>query len=894
MTAAPQPAASAGATDLRCEGRVDPLGIDESDLRLSWWLNDPRPGALQTGYRVRVASSPERLAEPDFWDSGRVESSSQVAIKYDGAPLIARARAWWDVTVWDANGIEAAPSAPAVFEIGLLERTDWTGSWIGTPVGEGGGTLPAAPLLHRSFELQGRVRTARLYITALGLYEPRINGLRVAEDWFRPGWTDYGSRVQYQVYDVTAALCIGSNVLAVTLGDGWYSGRIGWNDRGACYGDSPSLLAQLEMALEDGSTMTIVTDESWAWCEGPVRRQDLVDGEEYDARREVDHQSLTSHPGHAVTLRAWPSAELVAERCEPVRVIAELPARGAPVPADGGAGRAAWVFDLGQNFTGVVRLSVRGERGVPVRLRYAEMLKADGSLYTTNLRSARATDWYTLRGDEAGEIWTPTFTFHGFRYVEVSYHTRWQRQIDELDAQTVVGLALSSATERIGTFACSDARLNQLQSNIQWGQWSNFLEVPTDCPQRDERLGWTGDAQVFAATAAFNMDVDAFFRKWSYDLDDAQGSDGRLPSVVPNVLGEDDGGPGWSDARVLCAWNVYLAYGDRTILERHYQPMTEWLDWQARTSRDGVRCWDDCGYFQGYSDWLSLDGTWQSRISATPKDLIGTAYFAATSSVLARIAAVLDRAEDARRFQQYRSAAVSAFNREWVTPSGRLAVPTQTAHLMALAWDLLPDQHRPIAFERLLTLLEERGWHLSTGFLGTPLLCPVLSRFGRSDVAYRLLLDEDYPGWLFPVRNGATTMWERWNSWTPEDGFGDAAMNSFNHYAYGAVGRWMYDTIGGIRIDEQHPGYERIHISPEPDARLDWASAELRSRRGVVACRWDVDSDHILVRFRIPAGSTATVTLPGCAEELVGAGQYERRLPLLATAAEGGAAADHK
>jgi alpha-L-rhamnosidase len=436
---------------------------------------------------------------------------------------------------------------------------------------------------------------------------------------------------------------------------------------------------------------------------------------------------------------------------------------------------------------------------------------------------------------------------------------------------TVRGLVLMSDMPQTGEFECSNSLLNQLQSNIQWGQRSNFLEVPTDCPQRDERLGWTGDAQVFAPTAAYNMNVAAFFTKWSRDCDDAQLADGRMPCIAPKIDQTDDGGPGWSDARVICPWTMYLAYADRRQLERHYALMQRWLEWQVSTLNDhGIRCDDGCGYFAGFSDWLSLDNTWQSVWSATPKDFIGTAYFAHAAGIMRDIAGVLGHADDAKRFAAHRERAVAGFNREFVTPSGRLSVQTQTAYLLALGFDLLPESLRAPAFQRLLKLFEERDWHLSTGFLGTPMICPVLTRFGRADVAYKILLQEDYPGWLFPVKNGATTMWERWNSWTPDKGFGDAKMNSFNHYAYGAIGRWMYDTIAGIAIDPKRPGYRHVLLRPIPGGGLTHARGAIDTVRGRVESAWKLDGARFSYDVTLPGNTTATLTLPdGSTRELL-------------------------
>ena len=856
---------TATATELRTEARVDPLGIGETQPSLRWWMRDDRPGARQTAYRVRVASSPDLLPTPDLWDSGRVGSDATSTV-YGGSPLTSRQRAVWDVTVWDADGTEGTPSQPATFEVGLLDRSDWMAEWIATPIAEAGMTTTPAPLLRKEFDVAGEIVRARLHVTALGIHVTEINGAPVTDAWFRPGWTDYGTRIPVETYDVTGLVGTGANAIGTTLGDGWFSGRVGWHERGY-YGDRPAFLAQLEIDLADGTTTTVVTDGTWQWALGPVRRQDLIEGEEYDARHEIPGWS---EPGlspdaaarfEPVEVLDGPAATLTPTPAGPVRAVEEFAAVGEPNQVNGGASRLAFHYDLGQNFTGVVRIRVKGPRGATVRLRYAEMLDDDGNLYTANLRSARCIDYYTLKGDPDGETFTPRFTFHGFRHVELSYVPKWAHQFEHFDATTVTGVALSSAVVQTGRFECSDDRLNRLQSNIRWGLRSNFLEVPTDCPQRDERLGWTGDAQVFAPTAVFNDDVEAFFEKWSRDLDDAQQDDGRIPSVVPNVLGPDDGGPGWSDARVLCAWAVYEAYGNRAILERHYQGMVRWIDWQAQTATDGIRCADDCGYFQGYSDWLSLDSTWQNVWSATPRDFIGTACFARTAGVMADIATLLGHDDDATRFGGYRAEAVEAWNRRFVE-NGAITVATQTAHLMALAWDLLPEGHRDAAFARLLELLEERDWHLSTGFLGTPLICPVLTSFGRTDLAYRIFLQQDYPGWLFPVRNGATTMWERWNSWTPDAGFGDVNMNSFNHYAYGAIGRWMYDTIAGLALDPDRPGYRHVRIAPQPGGGLTWANATLRSLHGPIATNWTLDNGRFTLTAQLPPNTTATVTLP--------------------------------
>jgi len=870
------------AARLRAEYLENPLGLEEIEPRFFWWVEDPRPGARQHAYRIRCARSADLLAQdrPDLWDTGKRISAEQAHVVYGGAALASRQRVWWDVQLWDADDRSGAVSPAAWFEMGLLAESDWQAQWIGAPLLGTGALRPPAPLLRGAFTAHD-TRQARLYISALGIHVASINGSRVTEEWFRPGWTDYRKRVQYQTYDVTHLVKPGVNVLGVALGDGWYCGRVGGHERGELYGQQPALLAQLEVVNADGERQTFATDGSWQWVEGPTRGGDLLDGEDYDARREIAGWNSPGAPEadwRAVqVVHPQEVGRLVASPAQPVRCVEILTPAADPVPVPATWGRRAFVFDLGQNMTGVAQLRIKGPAGATIRLRFAEMLQKDGRLYTENLRSAVATDHYTLRGDPAGETWSPDFTFHGFRYVELSAANRWfdTKQLAAPTRETIRGLALMSDTPATGSFTCDHALLNRLQSNIQWGQRGNFLEVPTDCPQRDERMGWTGDAQVFAPTAACNADVAAFFTKWNRDLDDAQLEGGQIPHVVPNVLDACDSGPGWSDARVVVPWALYEAYGDKRLLERHYPSMMRWLRYLETSSRDGLRCGPWHPGHRGFGDWLALDVEGRS---ATSQMFIGTASYARILELAEKIATTLGEEADARRFAATRRTAIAAFRREFVTPGGVLTEQTQTAYLMALAWDLLPEEQRPRAVERLTQLFEEKGWHLSTGFLGTPLICPVLTRFGRLDAAYRVLFQTTYPGWLFPVTNGATTMWERWDSWTPDRGFGDVGMNSFNHYAYGAVGKWIYGAIGGIAADT--PGYETIRIAPQPGGPLRRASAAYDSIRGRIQAAWIWANGVFELKVSIPANTQALVRLPDGSERRVAAGAHTFRAPL--------------
>lgn len=840
---------------LRCEYLTDPLGLEVAQPRLSWELAAGRRGQGQTAYQVRAAATRERLQadQPDLWDTGRVAAPLTTQAVYAGRPLAARERAWWQVRVWDGAEAPGPWSAPAWWEMGLLTRAAWQAQWIGAPLVGGPQTGIPAPFLRRAFTLARPPRTARLYVTALGLYEMRLNGQRVGEAVLTPGWTDYRRRVNYQAYDVTALLNAGDNVLGAVLGDGWYCGYLGWHGR-QFYGDRPRLLAQLELTDDAGRT-TLVSDDSWRYAFGPLLANDLLMGESYDARLE---QPGWDQPGFAEA--GWapaavfpdPGLTLSGAPGPAVRPMGErTPIAVRPVP---GREPTRWLFDFGQNLVGRTRLTVSGPRGLTLTLRFAEALTAEGQLYTANLRGARQTDHYTLRG-EGVETYEPRFTFHGFRYVEVAGAPT------PLTAEALTAIVLHSETPPTGEFECSDPLLNQLQQNIQWGQRGNFLEVPTDCPQRDERLGWTGDAQVFVRTAAFNMDVAAFFTKWQKDLAEAQTALGQIPPVAPEVAIGEDGGPAWADAVLICPWTIYQCYGDERLLAEHYPVFVRYLDYLRATSPGLIRAHPEGPARQGYGDWLALDGSGDLR-GQTPRDLIGTAFFAHAADLMRQIATVLKKPADAEAYAQLGADVRRAFQARFLTPAGLLVAQTQTAYVLALHFDLLPEAHRPAAVAALTADIEKRGWHLSTGFVGTPYLLPVLSRFDRLEVAYRLLRQTTWPSWLYPVTQGATTIWERWDGWTAERGFQDPGMNSFNHYAYGSVGAWMYAVVAGLDLDPAQPGFARVVIRPRPGGGLTWARAAYRTMHGRLACAWRVAAGRVTLEVTIPPAATATVHVP--------------------------------
>lgn len=704
------------------------------------------------------------------------------------------------------------------------------------------------PFLRKTFELESPPRRATLYWSALGVADLSINGEKVSSDYLMPGWSDFRTRVQSLRHDVTPLLRTGKNRIGAVLGDGWFSGTLLFQNKRNHYGKDPALLALLVVETEDGKILRVSSDATWEARFGPILGSDIYHGETHDARKELRGWD---EPGGSRA--GWKPATVFPRYRGFIEEKVNAPAR---VTEERKAGRPRkhkdgfWVFDFGQNMVGLCRLRMEGRRGQKIVLKFGEMLNPDGSVYRENLRLARATDTYICRGD-GWEEWTPRFTFHGFRYVEVHGLETTPK------ASLLRGLVLHTDMQPIGTFECSNSDINQLNQNIRWGMRGNFLDLPTDCPQRDERLGWTGDAQVFVGTAGFHYDVNDFFRKWMRDLVDGQDSEGSFPDVAPDILTSmskgSRGNAAWGDAGVICPWVVYQLYGDKRILEENYDAMTRWIDYQEKNSNGLLRPPTT------YGDWLAIDAV-SPQNAPVPSDLVGTAYFAHTSGLMAGIARILGRKRDAIRFRKLREGVIRAFRTEYVTAGGRIVGDCQTGYLLALAFDLLPEKLRPGAVDRLVELIRVRDWHLTTGFVGTPLLCPVLTRFGRTDVAYKLLFQDTYPSWLYPIRNGATTMWERWNSYTKDKGFGPVEMNSFNHYAYGAIGEWIYQVVGGLRPLE--PGYRQVLIAPEPDERIDWAKATLETPQGFLSCEWKRMGRGLEIAFTLPKGSSAHVHLP--------------------------------
>ncbi|MFD9320113.1 alpha-L-rhamnosidase [Streptomyces sp. NPDC060053] len=710
-------------------------------------------------------------------------------------------------------------------------------AWGAGPWGRVVPVLSAANQLRHEFRLpRKKVSRARLYATALGLYEAHLNGTRVGRDQLAPGWTDYRKRVQYQTFDVTSSVRPGANAIGAYLAPGWYAGNVGMFGPHQ-YGEHPALLVQLEIEYADGTSERITSGPDWRATSGPIVSADLLSGETYDARRETaGWTSPGFDDGAWLAVRDSDNdvpGQIVAQVDGPVRIAGELRARTVTEPEPG-----VFVFDLGQNMVGSVRLRVSGEAGTTVRLRHAEVLNPDGTIYTANLRTAAATDTYTLKGSGA-EVYEPRFTFHGFRYVEVTGFPGTP------PPTALTGRVMHTSAPFTFTFETDVPMLNQLHSNITWGQRGNFLSVPTDTPARDERLGWTGDINVFAPTAAYTMESARFLGKWLVDLRDGQTSDGAFTDVAPMVGTVGNGVAGWGDAGVTVPWALFRAYGDRQVLADAWPSIQSWLRYLEKNSDGLLRP------AAGYGDWLNVS-------DETPKDVVATAYFAHSADLGARIAGELG--EDPAPWTDLFARVRKAFETAYVAADGKVKGDTQTAYVLALSMNLVPDALRAVAAERLVSLVEAKDWHLSTGFLGTPRLLPVLTDTGHTDVAYRLLQQRTFPSWGYQIDKGSTTMWERWDSIRPDGSFQDAGMNSFNHYAYGSVGEWMYANIAGIAPGRA--GYRQIIVRPRPGGGVTSAKATFTSLYGPVSTQWKQRSGGFSLSCGVPPNTTAEVWIP--------------------------------
>jgi alpha-L-rhamnosidase len=834
---------------LQTENLVNPISIDALTPRFSWQLNaDGKRGVMQRAYEIKVSSDKKAA-----WNSGKVTSDQSVYVDYRGERLLSGRKYVWQVRVWGNTGKASEWSAPASFQMGMLTPADWKAQCI-TPGFKEDSALRPSPLFRKGFSLNKKIQSATAYITAHGLYEAQINGQRVGDAYLTPGWSSYNKRLQYQAYDVTALLKTGENAVGATLGNGWYRGFVGYRPTPNIYGKDIAFLFQLEVTYTDGSKATIVSDDSWKSSTGPVRFAEIYYGATIDDRLQ---QQGWSAPGFddkswsSVTVKDFAKNTLVATINEPVRKHETFkPVKIFTTP------KGDKVIDFGQNLVGWVKFKVSGKVGDKITLSHAEVIDKAGNFYTDNLRTARSQDVYILKGG-GEETFEPQFTWQGFRYIKIEGYNA------DLKVEDFTAIALYSDMKPAGTFSCSNPLINQLQHNIQWGQKGNFLDVPTDCPQRDERLGWTGDAQVFSRTASFNMNVHDFFAKWLKDVAADQYPSGSVPHVIPNVIGTATSGPGastgWADVATIIPWNMYLAYGDKRILEDQYSSMKAWVGYMQSESRNDL--WNTGTHF---GDWLfySLNDDNQGNSAITNKYLIAQCFYAHSIQLVINAANVLGKTDDVAFYTGLLAKIKLAYLREYVTPNGLISSDTQTAYVLALEFDMLPENLRAQAAARLAANIRLYNNHLTTGFLGTPYLCHVLSRFGFENVAYRLLMQDTYPSWLYPVKMGATTIWERWDGIKPDGTFETPTMNSYNHYAYGAIGDWMYRTIAGIDTKTEAPGYKEIVIKPTIGGNLENANADYETNYGKLSSHWKLENGMLLLDVEIPANTTATVYIP--------------------------------
>ena len=827
---------------LRCEYQENPLGIDTREPRFSWADDDSIRGAVQSAYQL-IVSSNESLAgrsEGDMWNSHRIASSRSQFVTYEGMKLKPAHKYYWRVRSWNGKHRASAWSQVHWFETALLDASDWQAKWIAA-AREKDAYPPRSVLVRKQFEVGKTVSGARLYITGLGNYQAFLNGRKVGYDLFTPGWTNYPSRIQYQVYDVTTQLKDGSNAIGVILGNMWWSGGIGYLN-GNTYSRGPlRMLAQLAINYTDGSSEMVSTDGSWKFTDSPVVDNHLYNGETYDARLEIPGwaeadlsdsvwkmMTVTDTMKAILTVQAGPTMQ-ASEELQPVQV--SEPRHG------------VYVFDMGQNMVGWARLKVQGKPGTRIEMRFAELLHPDGTVAQENLRKAKATDVYILKGTGT-ETWEPKFTYHGFRYVQVSGLPA------KPDNSVITGIVIHSAAPVTGHFACSNALLNKVFHNLSWGQKGNMMSVPTDCPQRDERLGWMGDAQIFATTASYNMNMDQFFAKWMRDITDCQDSSGYVYDVNPAIVVTGPAKPGWCDAIIMVPYDVYTMYGDKRIITDNYAGMKKWVDYMKKNSKDDIYEFGKDAW-GGYGDWVA--------VVPSPTKPIGAAYYSYSSRILSRLASVLEDTAEASTLLIQANRAAAAYQRKYFIDSIKnYQGKTQTMNIIPYMFGITPASLKETVFGNLVKDVQERNGHLSTGFIGTKYILPMLSDNGQNELAYQVATQTSYPGWGYMVEKGATTMWELWNSDTERP----VQMNSRNHFAYGSVGQWYYQYLAGIRPDFDEPGFKHSIIAPMPAGDLTWVEASLQTGYGLLTSRWDKTENSFRLGITIPANTYATIRIP--------------------------------
>ena len=839
--------------DLKCCDQFLPLAVDENP-NFSWKIKIGN----QQSYRILSSYHDDpQSTEEALWDSGTIASDQNQNISYEGKPLNSYDRVFWQVAI-QIDG-ELSWSPVHFFKVGIKDKTQW-GDWMGFRYA----SLPCVYDFHRNFELNSekKLDSAVLYVSARGLYESYINGTKANDDYFGNGWTDYHKRIYYRAYDVKELLFNSHSQQSIgfRLGEGWYKGAIGYQGMHCHYGHHTMIICNLHLRYEDGSCDIIQSGkDGWRARQGPIQKSSFLHGETYDnfgidtswskkgfpperCSEPMIFQKESTYWDQAKHRKVTLYTNLLSHPAPPVQKMDEIQA-----VKHWGTAPGSYVYDLGQNFSGWAKIRLRGKPGTCIQLRFGERLTLDNNIFVENLRSAQCTDSITLRGHE-GEFWEPSFTYHGFQYVEVT-------GLENPQLDDVVGIPITSNCERKGHFGCSNPMVNKLYSNTLWTQWANFIDIPTDCPQRDERLGWTGDVLAFVKTAAYNNDVKNFMRKWLIDLRDTQEDDGSVSNTAPrgNSFNKGDSNysadAGWADAMVGVPWILYEMYGDIHILEENFSAICKHIEYYRLNVKDGIRSGTHT-----FGDWLNDD-------DETPDELLQTAYFYYSLDTASQVAKELDNHSIAKSFDQEKAFVKDAFQKKFMTPEGMMQCSSQSSYVLALSFGLCKKEQELNCSVQLVALIKNRGNRLSTGFIGTYLLLPCLSKFGHSKVAYDLLMQTEYPSWLYPVKFGATSIWERWNGWTPETGPGDSNMNSYAHYAFGAVTQWFYSNILGIQAVK--PGFKEILIAPEIlESTLESAKGSYESPQGKISVAWEKVDMTIKIAIKVPANTAAKFDFP--------------------------------
>lgn len=840
---------------------TSPVGVSHMP-QFGWELSSDRRNVKQKYYELQIAED-EKFQRP-VYESGRVESEESAHIYVDGVSLKEAKRYFVRVKAGDGQD-ESSWSDAVSFVTALAGKNGeweegsplWKADFVSAETDDSYKETSKGTYVRGSFTVHGEISEAYAFTTALGLYQFYLNGEKVGEDEMTPGWTSYRRHLLYQTYDVTKYLKQGKNAAGAMLGAGWYKGVMGLTKARNNYGDQTAFAMEIRIRYEDGTCESVYTDPSWMGADSPIIFSEIYDGEVYDAALEIPDWSEAKQPQgnwKPVQIVSFDTEVMRAQYASKVRVMDRIPAKRVFATPAG-----EQVIDFGQNMAGRIEVTASGKPGDVIELHCFEILDKDGNVYLDNLRAAKATMKYIFAKEET-VTWHPAFTYMGFQYaLIVSYP-------GEAKAENFTACTLHSEMEYTGKLECSNPLLNQLHHNFLWGLKSNFLDVPTDCPQRDERLGWTGDAQIFCRTATYLMNTYTFYKKWLRDLEVDQTPEGGVPHVVPNIEeGRTDGnwllsqGPhsaaAWADAAVINPWTLYLMYGDKAILERQYNSMKGWIDFMRAHSVDNI--WN---YKLQFGDWVALDAEEGSYFGATPNDLTCTAYYAYSTGLFVKMARALGK-EEASEYEKLYHRIEKKFQETFFTKDGTMTAQTQTAHIVALYFRLTPEKYIQKTVEGLKHLLEKENGHLVTGFVGTPYFCHALSQNHCLKEAYDLLLKEDFPSWLYQVKKGATTIWEHWDGLKDDGSMWSADMNSFNHYAYGAIGEWMYRAMAGIEADEEQPGFKHAVIYPRIGGGLSFTDASYHSVYGTVKVRWEADGNRVTMTVQIPANTTAQIRL---------------------------------